>query len=157
MNKLIVITFLLFSLSSSAHSERMDSKNDNLKINLDYEIIHTQKDESLLLEIIEILEEQHFLEISYQSIRLDSLENFIKSLDPTRNIFLADEVNKITQPTLSLSKDIKKDLKIAYQLFDVYKKRYLSRYELQTGFLSGIEISDPVSYTHLTLPTIYSV
>ena len=142
MNKLIIIISLLFSLSPSAHSEPMDSQNDNLKINLDYEIIHTQKDESLLLEIIEILEEQHFLEISYQSIRLDSLENFIKSLDPARNIFLAEEVNKVTQPALGLSEDIKKDLKIVYQLFDVYKKRYLSRYELQTGFLSGIKISD---------------
>ena len=142
MNKLIIIISLLFSLSPSAHSEPMDSQNDNLKINLDYEIIHTQKDESLLLEIIEILEEQHFLEISYQSIRLDSLENFIKSLDPARNIFLAEEVNKVTQPALGLSEDIKKDLKIVYQLFDVYKKRYLSRYELQTGFLSDIKISD---------------
>ena len=142
MNKLIIIISLLFSLSPSAHSEPMDSQNDNLKINLDYEIIHTQKDESLLLEIIEILEKQHFLEISYQSIRLDSLENFIKSLDPARNIFLAEEVNKVTQPALGLSEDIKKDLKIVYQLFDVYKKRYLSRYELQTGFLSDIKLSD---------------
>ena len=54
----------------------------------------------------------------------------------------------------------KKGLKISSILFDFVNKEIIPGTDIQTDkFWDGFEktVHEPVSYTHLTLPTIYSV
>ena len=82
-----------------------------------------------------------FLKKSFDSIRLEAFDLYLERLDPNKNIFLSIELNKYKEE-IAKKKDIEDNLKVAYDAFKTYGKRYQSRYDLQVNFLNNISDND---------------
>ena len=55
---------------------------------------YTKNQVALADEIIQILEEDHFLKKSFDSVQLEAFDLYLERLDPNKNIFLSSELNK---------------------------------------------------------------
>ena len=94
-------------------------------------------------EIIEILEKHHFTKKKYLSIKTEALNSFLDRLDPSRSVFLEKEVNSFATKDLDAEiNDQHASLEQAFKIFELYKSRYLERYQLQKSLLSEIETLD---------------
>ena len=80
--------FLIVILSSLFLSYGLPAENTEYSFN----------DEHIKLanEIIQILENHHFTKKEYASIKLEALGSFLDRLDPSRSIFLEQEINNFT-------------------------------------------------------------
>ncbi len=105
------------------------------------EFSYSEDQIALAKEVIKILEEDHFLKKSFDSIHSEALDLYLERLDPNKNIFLSGELTKF-RDDIANKKDIKKNLEVAYEAFKVYGKRYQSRYDLQIDFLKNISEND---------------
>ncbi len=105
------------------------------------EFSYTEDQIALAKEIIKILEEDHFLKKSFDSIRSEAFDLYLERLDPNKNIFLSTELTKFKED-ISNKKDLEENLSIAYEAFKIYGKRYQSRFNLQTEFLNNISEKD---------------
>ena len=101
------------------------------------EFSYSEDQIALAKEVIKILEEDHFLKKSFDSIHTEALDLYLERLDPNKNIFLSSELTKFKED-IANKKDINKNLEVAYEAFKVYGKRYQSRYDLQIDFLKNI-------------------
>ena len=102
---------------------------------------YTKNQVALADEVIKILEEDHFLKRSFGSVQLEAFDLYLERLDPNKNIFLSSELNKYKEE-ISKKRDIEENLKVAYDAFKTYGKRYQSRYNLQVNFLNHISDND---------------
>ncbi len=94
-------------------------------------------------EIIEILEKHHFTKKKYLSIKTEALDSFLDRLDPSRSVFLEKEVNSFTANDLDTEiNDQHASLEQAFKIFELYRSRYVERYQLQKSLLSEIETLD---------------
>ena len=94
-------------------------------------------------EIIEILEKHHFTKKKYLSIKTEALDSFLDRLDPSRSVFLEKEVNSFATKDLEAEiNDQHASLEQAFKIFELYRSRYLERYQLQKSLLSEIETLD---------------
>ena len=94
-------------------------------------------------EIIEILEKHHFTKKKYLSIKTEALDSFLDRLDPSRSVFLEKEVNSFAAKDLEAEiNDQHASLEQAFKIFELYRSRYLERYQLQKSLLSEIETLD---------------
>ena len=94
-------------------------------------------------EIIEILEKHHFTKKKYLSIKTEALNSFLDRLDPSRSVFLEKEVNSFAANDLDAEiNDQHASLEQAFKIFELYRSRYLERYQLQKSLLSEIETLD---------------
>ncbi len=94
-------------------------------------------------EIIEILEKHHFTKKKYLSIKTEALNSFLDRLDPSRSVFLEKEVNSFaTKDLYAEINDQHASLEQAFKIFELYRSRYLERYQLQKSLLSEIETLD---------------
>ena len=94
-------------------------------------------------EIIEILEKHHFTKKKYLSIKTKALDSFLDRLDPSRSVFLEKEVNSFAANDLNAEiNDQHASLEQAFKIFELYRSRYLERYQLQKSLLSEIETLD---------------
>ena len=94
-------------------------------------------------EIIEILEKHHFTKKKYLSIKTEALDSFLDRLDPSRSVFLEKEVNSFAAKDLDAEiNDQHASLEQAFKIFELYRSRYLERYQLQKSLLSEIETLD---------------
>ena len=94
-------------------------------------------------EIIEILEKHHFTKKKYLSIKTEALNSFLDRLDPSRSVFLEKEVNSFATKDLDAEiNDQHASLEQAFKIFELYRSRYLERYQLQKSLLSEIETLD---------------
>jgi len=94
-------------------------------------------------EIIEILEKHHFTKKKYLSIKAEALNSFLDRLDPSRSVFLEKEVNSFATKDLNAEiNDQHASLEQAFKIFELYRSRYLERYQLQKSLLSEIETLD---------------
>ena len=94
-------------------------------------------------EIIEILEKHHFTKKKYLSIKTEALDSFLDRLDPSRSVFLEKEVNSFTANDLNAEiNDQHASLEQAFKIFELYRSRYVERYQLQKSLLSEIETLD---------------
>ena len=94
-------------------------------------------------EIIEILEKHHFTKKKYLSIKTEALNSFLDRLDPSRSVFLEKEVNSFAAKNLEAEiNDQHASLEQAFKIFELYRSRYLERYQLQKSLLSEIETLD---------------
>ena len=94
-------------------------------------------------EIIEILEKHHFTKKKYLSIKTEALDSFLDRLDPSRSVFLEKEVNSFATKDLDAEiNDQHASLEQAFKIFELYRSRYLERYQLQKSLLSEIETLD---------------
>ena len=94
-------------------------------------------------EIIEILEKHHFTKKKYLSIKTEALNSFLDRLDPSRSVFLEKEVNSFAAKDLEAEiNDQHASLEQAFKIFELYRSRYLERYQLQKSLLSEIETLD---------------
>ena len=94
-------------------------------------------------EIIEILEKHHFTKKKYLSIKTEALNSFLDRLDPSRSVFLEKEVNSFAANDLNAEiNDQHASLEQAFKIFELYRSRYLERYQLQKSLLSEIETLD---------------
>jgi len=94
-------------------------------------------------EIIEILEKHHFTKKKYLSIKAEALNSFLDRLDPSRSVFLEKEVNSFATKDLEAEiNDQHASLEQAFKIFELYRSRYLERYQLQKSLLSEIETLD---------------
>ncbi len=94
-------------------------------------------------EIIEILEKHHFTKKKYLSIKTEALDSFLDRLDPSRSVFLEKEVNSFAANDLDAEiNDQHASLEQAFKIFELYRSRYLERYQLQKSLLSEIETLD---------------
>ena len=94
-------------------------------------------------EIIEILEKHHFTKKKYLSIKTEALNSFLDRLDPSRSVFLEKEVNSFATKDLEAEiNDQHASLEQAFKIFELYRSRYLERYQLQKSLLSEIETLD---------------
>ena len=94
-------------------------------------------------EIIEILEKHHFTKKKYLSIKTEALNSFLDRLDPSRSVFLEKEVNSFAAKDLDAEiNDQHASLEQAFKIFELYRSRYLERYQLQKSLLSEIETLD---------------
>jgi len=94
-------------------------------------------------EIIEILEKHHFTKKKYLSIKTEALDSFLDRLDPSRSVFLEKEVNSFAANDLNAEiNDQHASLEQAFKIFELYRSRYLERYQLQKSLLSEIETLD---------------
>ena len=94
-------------------------------------------------EIIEILEKHHFTKKKYLSIKAEALNSFLDRLDPSRSIFLEKEVNSFATKDLNAEiNDQHASLEQAFKIFELYRSRYLERYQLQKSLLSEIGTLD---------------
>ena len=105
------------------------------------EFSYTEDQIALAKEIIKILEEDHFLKKSFDSIRSEAFDLYLERLDPNKNIFLSTELTKFKED-ISNKKDLEENLSVAYEAFKIYGKRYQSRFNLQTEFLNNISEKD---------------
>ena len=105
------------------------------------EFSYSEDQIALAKEVIKILEEDHFLKKSFDSIHTEALDLYLERLDPNKNIFLSGELTKF-RDDIANKKDINKNLEVAYEAFKVYGKRYQSRYDLQIDFLKNISEND---------------
>jgi carboxyl-terminal processing protease len=102
---------------------------------------YTKNQVALADEIIKILEEDHFLKKSFDSVQLEAFDLYLERLDPNKNIFLSSELNKFKEE-ITKKGSIEDNLKVAYDAFKTYGKRYQSRYDLQVNFLNNISDND---------------
>ena len=94
-------------------------------------------------EIIEILEKHHFTKKKYLSIKTEALNSFLDRLDPSRSVFLEKEVNSFAANDLNAEiNDQHASLEQAFKIFELYRSRYVERYQLQKSLLSEIETLD---------------
>ena len=94
-------------------------------------------------EIIEILEKHHFTKKKYLSIKTEALNSFLDRLDPSRSVFLEKEVNSFAAKDLNAEiNDQHASLEQAFKIFELYRSRYVERYQLQKSLLSEIETLD---------------
>ena len=105
------------------------------------EFSYSEDQIALAKEVIKILEEDHFLKKSFDSIHTEALDLYLERLDPNKDIFLSGELTKF-KDDIANKKDINKNLEVAYEAFKVYGKRYQSRYDLQIDFLKNISEND---------------
>ena len=128
----LVLFFLFLLLIRSLHAAET--------IKLD-EFSYSEDQIALAKEVIKILEEDHFLKKSFDSIHTEALDLYLERLDPNKNIFLSSELTKF-KDDIANKEDINKNLEVAYEAFKVYGKRYQSRYDLQIDFLKNISEND---------------
>ena len=102
---------------------------------------YTKNQVALADEVIKILEEDHFLKKSFDSVQLEAFDLYLERLDPNKNIFLSSELNKFKEE-ITKKGHIEDNLKVAYDAFKTYGKRYQSRYDLQVNFLNNISDND---------------
>ena len=102
---------------------------------------YTKDQVALADEVIKILEEDHFLKKSFDSVQLEAFDLYLERLDPNKNIFLSSELNKFKEE-ITKKGHIEDNLKVAYDAFKTYGKRYQSRYDLQVNFLNNISDND---------------
>ena len=97
----------------------------------------------LTKEVIGILETQHFTKKSYISLKEESLYSYFERLDPNRTIFLASEIERFVKEQQSLRKENHaEELNRAFEIFDLYRKRYEKRYNYQKEILEIAKDSD---------------
>ena len=102
---------------------------------------YTKNQVALADEVIKVLEEDHFLKKSFDSVQLEAFDLYLERLDPNKNIFLSSELNKFKEE-ITKKGHIEDNLKVAYDAFKTYGKRYQSRYDLQVNFLNNISDND---------------
>ena len=110
------------------------------KINLD-DFSYTEDQAALAEEVIKILEEGHFLKKQFNSIQVEAFDLYLERLDPNKNIFLSSELIKYKE-AINNKNDIRDNLKVTYEAFKTYGKRYQNRYDLQLKFLNDISEQD---------------
>ena len=125
----IVLFLLLVQRLYSAETIKLD------------EFSYTEDQIALAKEVIKILEEDHFLKKSFDSIHIEAFDLYLERLDPNKNIFLSNELTKFKED-IANQKDIKDNLRVAYEAFKIYGERYQNRYDLQIDFLNGISEQD---------------
>ena len=109
---------------------------------LDLNTFYYTKDQvALAKEVITILENDHFLQKSFDSIQNEAFELYLERLDPNKNIFLANEIQKFKED-IKNKLDIKDNLEIAYLAFKTYAERYQMRFDIQIEFLNNISDQD---------------
>ena len=109
---------------------------------LDLNTFYYTKDQvALAKEVITILENDHFLKKSFDSIQNEAFELYLERLDPNKNIFLANEIKKFKED-IKNKLDIKDNLEIAYLAFKTYAERYQMRFDIQIEFLNNISDQD---------------
>ena len=109
---------------------------------LDLSTFYYTKDQvALAKEVITILENDHFLKKSFDSIQNEAFELYLERLDPNKNIFLANEIQKFKED-IKNKLDIKDNLEIAYLAFKTYAQRYQMRFDIQIEFLNNISDQD---------------
>ena len=109
---------------------------------LDLSTFYYTKDQvALAKEVITILENDHFLKKSFDSIQNEAFELYLERLDPNKNIFLANEIKKFKED-IKNKLDIKDNLEIAYLAFKTYAERYQMRFDIQIEFLNNISDQD---------------
>ena len=109
---------------------------------LDLSTFYYTKDQvALAKEVITILENDHFLKKSFDSIQNEAFELYLERLDPNKNIFLANEIKKFKED-IKNKLDIKDNLEIAYLAFKKYAERYQMRFDIQIEFLNNISDQD---------------
>ena len=109
------------------------------------EDFYTFNDDHIKLtkEVIGILETQHFTKKSYISLKEESLYSYFERLDPNRTIFLASEIERFVVQHQSLRKENQvEELNRAFEIFDLYRKRYEKRYDYQKEILETTKDSD---------------
>ena len=126
--------FLIVILSSLFLSYGLLAENTEYSFN----------DEHIKLanEIIEILENHHFTKKKYVSIKPEALDSFLDRLDPSRSIFLEQEINDFSDDLDPAINDQSASLDKAFNIFGLYRSRYSERYHLQKSLLSEIENLD---------------
>ena len=102
---------------------------------------YTEGQVALAEEVITILENDHFLKKSFDSIQNEAFELYLERLDPNKNIFLANEIKKFKED-IKNKLDIKDNLEIAYLAFKTYAERYQMRFDIQIEFLNNISDQD---------------
>ena len=102
---------------------------------------YTEDQVALAEEVITILENDHFLKKSFDSIQNEAFELYLERLDPNKNIFLANEIKKFKED-IKNKLDIKDNLEIAYLAFKTYAERYQMRFDIQIEFLNNISDQD---------------
>ena len=124
-----VLLLLLVQRNYAEHS---------LELNTFY---YTEDQVALAEEVITILENDHFLKKSFDSIQNEAFELYLERLDPNKNIFLANEIKKFKED-INNKLDIKDNLEIAYLAFKTYAERYQMRFDIQIEFLNNISDQD---------------
>ena len=124
-----VLLLLLVQRNYAEHS---------LELNTFY---YTEDQVALAEEVITILENDHFLKKSFDSIQNEAFELYLERLDPNKNIFLANEIKKFKED-IKNKLDIKDNLEIAYLAFKTYAERYQMRFDIQIEFLNNISDQD---------------
>ena len=101
----------------------------------------SEENQNLALEIVTLLEKDHYVKSPYSSLRKEAFETYLSYLDPNKSLFLSDEVRIADSGSLK-DLQIKTDLVSAFKFFNLYKERYLSRYEYQTKLIEELNNND---------------
>tara|TARA_Y100000590_G_scaffold213192_1_gene241517 strand:+ start:10351 stop:12402 length:2052 start_codon:yes stop_codon:yes gene_type:complete len=96
----------------------------------------------LVNEIIEILENHHFSKKKYLSIKKESLDLFFNQLDPSKSIFTDKDISSFSIDSSSEINDQITSLKKAFEIFRLFRSRYIERYQLQKDLLLDIKNID---------------
>jgi len=99
----------------------------------------SDKDLTLAEEIIEILEEEHFIKLKFKDIQNEATQEYINNIDPNHTIFLDHEVLDFIVGNIL---NIDESLEQAFEIFNLYSQRYKFRYNLQIDFLEVINLND---------------
>ena len=128
----LLLNVLLLLLVQRNYAEQ------SLELNTFY---YTEDQVALAEEVITILENDHFLKKSFDSIQNEAFELYLERLDPNKNIFLSNEIKKFKEG-INNKIDIKDNLEIAYLAFKTYAERYQMRFDIQIEFLNNISNQD---------------
>ena len=97
--------------------------------------VNTEEHLDLTKEILKILEKEHYVKLSFNEIQENTLQTFIKALDPNHLIFLESEVNHFLDDD---DQSIENTIKKSFSIFNLYHSRYTQRNHLQTNYIKGI-------------------
>lgn len=137
MKKKFLLLFSLLPILASC-SEQTDYIAEVIKLD---DFSYTKEQVALAEEVVSILEKDHFLKKSYNSIQIEAFDLYLERLDPNKNIFLSSELTEFKEE-ISNEANIEDNLKVAYEAFKTYGNRYQTRYDLQIDFLNNIAEDD---------------
>ena len=89
---------------------------------------------NLANEVIDILENEHFVKLNFKEIQLKSLKEFLNILDRNHLIFLESEINNFLRIDMLT---IENTLESAFSIFNLYSDRYKSRHKHQLQILEN--------------------
>ena len=106
-------------------------------------LVYSQEHLDLYQEVINILEEDHYIKKDFASMKQEAVALYIDRIDPNKEIFLYSETENFLKGLgVSVTNEVEDSLDLAFRIFNLFKTRYIGKHEFQINLLEKIELLD---------------